>query len=148
MEVSGGSTVLVFLTISESLLQHALTFSWYSNTFQFFPDHGDSVFVSFTPVKATLQSPWTWIAVKRIAYLGGCVFAVFMKLVHLMIHLFQLQLNILTLFLQISLLCHLLADRLFIQYKTTVIGGFWGGIWGSLFKYRVTTFTWTSSGMG
>ena len=50
MEVSGGSTVLVFLTISESLLQHALTFSWYSNTFQFFPDHGDSVFVSFTPV--------------------------------------------------------------------------------------------------
>ena len=97
-------------------LEHVSIFSW----------PGDSVFVSFTPVKATLQLPWTWNAVKRIAYLGGCVFAVFMKLVHLMIHLFQLQLNILTLLLQISLLCHLLADRLFIQYKTTVIDVFEG----------------------
>ena len=88
MDVSGGSTVLVFPDNFWAFLVTCTDFFLVANTFQFFPDYGDSVFVSFTPVKATLQSPWTWNAVKRIAYLGGCVFAVFMKLVHLMIHLF------------------------------------------------------------
>ena len=52
--VSGDLTI--FLTISESLLQDPLTFSWSRTRFNFFLTMA-TVLVSFTPVKATLQSP-------------------------------------------------------------------------------------------
>ena len=54
--VSGDLTIWVFLTISESLLQDPLTFSWSRTRFNFFLTMA-TVLVSSTPVKATLQSP-------------------------------------------------------------------------------------------
>ena len=48
---------LVFPDNFWAFLATCTDFFLVSNTFQFFPDYGVSVFVSFTPVKATLQSP-------------------------------------------------------------------------------------------
>lgn len=50
VDVSGGSTVLVFPDNLWVSFATCTDFFLVSNTFQFFPDHGHSVFVSFTPV--------------------------------------------------------------------------------------------------